>query len=170
MLRVGVVSDSHRRFGLVASMRAQCGRLDWLLHAGDHLTDAPRIAAALGVDADRVRAVAGNCDFPATEPAELLLELGGVKVLMVHGHQHGVKAGPQRLFYRAREVGARVAVFGHSHIPFLEDVDGVLLLNPGSLSMPRRPQDPPSCAVLEIADGAVRAYHVFLGGETAFRF
>jgi len=170
MLRVGVVSDSHRRFGLVPSMRDQCGRLDWLLHAGDHLTDAPRIAATLGVDPDRVRGVVGNCDFPATEPAELLLELGGVKVLLVHGHQHGVKSGPQRLLYRAQEVGARVAIFGHSHIPFLEDVNGVLLLNPGSLSMPRRPQDPPSCAVLEIADGAVQARHIYLGGPAAFRF
>jgi len=164
MLRGGVVSDSHRRFGMVASMRAQCGRLDWLLHAGDHLTDAPRIAEAVGVEPDRVRAVAGNCDFPETEPAEVLLELAGVRILLVHGHQHGVKTGPQRLLYRAQEVGARVAVFGHSHIPFLEDVGGVLLLNPGSLSMPRRPQDPPSCAVLELADGAVQARHIFLGG------
>ncbi|MFO7273961.1 MAG: metallophosphoesterase [Bacillota bacterium] len=170
MLRVGVVSDTHRRFGLVASMRAQCGQLDWLLHAGDHLTDAPRIAAELGVDPERVRAVAGNCDFLVTEPAELLLELGGVKVLLVHGHQYGVKSGPQRLLYRAKELGARVAVFGHSHVPFLEEVDGVLLLNPGSLSMPRWPQDRPSFAVLELADGAVRAYHVFLEGPAAIRF
>jgi len=170
MLRVGVVSDSHRRFGNVPAMRAQCGRLDWLLHAGDHLADAARIASDLGVDRSRVRAVVGNCDFPATEPAELLLELGGVKLLMVRGHHHGVNAGPQRLLYRAHEVGARVAIFGHSHIPFLEDVGGVLLLNPGSLSLPRRPQDPPSCAVLEIADGTVRAHHVFLGEEAAFRF
>lgn len=166
MLRIGVVSDSHRQFTYVAAMRERCGRLDWLLHAGDHLSDAARIAADLGVDPACVRAVAGNCDFPETEPDELLLELEQVRILMVHGHRHGVKFGPQRLFYRAQEVGARVAVFGHSHVAFLADAGGVLLLNPGSLSQPRRPGDPPSCAVLELADGQASARLQFLGEDS----
>lgn len=166
MLRIGVVSDSHRRFAYVPDMREKCGRLDWLLHAGDHLSDAPRIAADLGVDPSRVRAVAGNCDFPETEPDELLLELEQVRILMVHGHRYGVKSGPQRVLYRAQEAGARVAIFGHSHVSFLEEVGGVLLLNPGSLSLPRRPGDLPSCAVLELAGGEVRARLQILGEDS----
>jgi phosphoesterase, MJ0936 family len=167
VLRIGVVSDSHHRFLHVAAMRERCGQLDWLLHAGDHLADAARIAGDLGVDPAHVRAVAGNCDFPLTEPDELLLELEQVRLLLVHGHRHGVKSGPQRLLYRARELGVRVAIFGHTHIPFLEEAHGVLLLNPGSLSMPRRYGDPPSCAVLEVEGGRVVARHVFLRDDHA---
>jgi putative phosphoesterase len=49
-------------------------------------------------------------------------------------------------------VDARVVVFGHSHIPLIEDVDGLLLLNPGSAT-DRRRQPHCSVALLTISDG-----------------
>lgn len=162
MLRIGVVSDSHGSFRHLERLRDLCGRVDWLLHAGDYLRDAPTIAEALDVDPDRVRAVAGNCDFPVTRPDEVVEDLEGVRLYLVHGHQWGVKAGLQRIHLRAQEVGARVAVFGHTHVPVLADVGGVMLLNPGSLSKPRL-GEPPSAAILEVAAGEVRAEQLFLG-------
>jgi len=162
MVRIAVVSDSHGKFRNLGQARTGLGgRLDWLLHAGDHITDAARIGVNLGVDPSRVRAVAGNCDYPATKPEELLVEIDGVKLYMVHGHNHGVKGNLQRLHYRAQEVGARVVIFGHSHVPTLADIGGVMLFNPGSLSEPRRPGDPPSCGLLEIENGIVSARHIF---------
>lgn len=161
MVKIGVVSDSHGSFRNVGRMRNACGRLDWFFHAGDHIADAARIAVNLGVDPSRVRAVAGNCDFPTSKPEDLVVEIEGVRIYMTHGHGYGVKANLQRIHYRAQEVGARVAIFGHSHIPVLTDVGGVLLLNPGSISEPRRPTDPPSCALLEVEQGSVTARHIF---------
>lgn len=161
MVRIGVVSDSHGSYRNVGRMRSECGRLDWLLHAGDHMQDAARIAVNLGVDPSRVRAVVGNCDFPTQKPDELLLEIEGVKLYMTHGHAHGVKSNLQRIHYRAQEVGARMAIFGHSHVPVLADVDGIMLFNPGSISEPRRPNDPPSAGLLEIENGSVTARHIF---------
>lgn len=161
MVRIGVVSDSHGSFRNVGRVRTECGRLDWFLHAGDHLRDATRIAVNLGVDPSRVRVVAGNCDYPTTKPEEILVEIEGVKIYMTHGHDYGVKSTLQRMHHRAQEVGARVAVFGHSHVPVLSDVGGVMLFNPGSMSEPRRPTDPPSCGLLVIEDGEIRAQHIF---------
>jgi len=162
MLRIGVVSDSHGSFRNLERLRELCGRLDWLLHAGDFLCDAAPIAETLGVDPERVRAVAGNCDFPVTRPGEVLEELEGVRLYLVHGHQLGVKTGLHRIHLRAQEVGARVAIFGHTHVPVLADVGGVMLLKPGSLAKPRL-GEPPSAAVLEVAGGEVRAEQLFLG-------
>jgi putative phosphoesterase len=51
---------------------------------------------------------------------------------------------------------ARVVIFGHSHIPFVEDQDGLLLLNPGSATDPRR-QPHPTIALLTITDGSPTA-------------
>ncbi|MFZ5823552.1 MAG: metallophosphoesterase [Bacillota bacterium] len=161
MVRIGVVSDSHGSFRNVGRMRTECGRLDWLLHAGDHLRDAARMAVNLGVDPSRVRAVAGNCDYPTTKPEELHLEIEGVRIYMTHGHGYGVKGTLQRIHLRAQEVGARAVIFGHSHLPVLADVGGILLFNPGSLSEPRRPTDPPSCGLLEIEAGEIQARHIF---------
>jgi predicted phosphodiesterase len=39
---------------------------------------------------------------------------------------------------RSRFPGARVVVFGHSHIPLNEENDGQLLLNPGSPTWKRQ--------------------------------
>jgi hypothetical protein len=55
---------------------------------------------------------------------------------------------------RTRFPDARVVVFGHSHIPVNEDLDGLLLFNPGSPTWPRRAPFP-SMGILWIADGEV---------------
>lgn len=164
MLRLLVVSDTHGDIRNLEVLRPLLGQIDWLLHAGDHLQDAAPMAASLGVAADRVRAVIGNCDFPLREPVRELLELDGVRILLVHGHLHGVKSRYDRILYGAREAAARVVVFGHSHMPLLQDEAGVLLLNPGSLSQPRLATDRPSCAIIEIERGQISARHLFVRG------
>ena len=153
MTRIAVVSDSHANFRYVGAMRARLGKIDWLLHAGDHFQDAERVARNLGVEPSCVRAVVGNCDYPHVQPAEQMIDMDGMRILMTHGHLFGVKDSYHRVYYRARELGARVAVFGHTHLPVLKDDGLVLLLNPGSASRPRLPGEPPSCALLEVIEG-----------------
>lgn len=157
-----MLSDTHGRLSPVQELRGQIGPVDFLLHAGDFFADARRCADIFGLQPDRVAAVVGNCDYPASEPLERVLDLDGTRLLLVHGHRHDAKLGPLRVFYRAQELGCRVAVFGHSHVPVLEEHDGVLLLNPGSPALPRVPGQPGSCAVLELGGGEVRARHVWL--------
>jgi uncharacterized protein len=162
MIRIAVVSDTHGDFRNVGKARAQLGRLDWLLHAGDHLADAGRVAASLGVDRSNVRAVVGNCDYPTNQPLQTILTVGGIKILMTHGHTHGVKDDLQRVFVLGQAVQARIVIFGHTHIPLTLEQEGILLLNPGSLSLPRFDDDPPSCALLEIENGQIPTSHLFL--------
>lgn len=168
-MRVAVLSDTHGRLGPVRRLQEQVGPVDFLLHAGDFLADAATCAAIFGLPPDRVAAVAGNCDFPDQEPAEQVLELESVRVLLVHGHRHDAKRGPLRVYLRARELGCRVAVFGHSHVPRLEEYEGVLLLNPGSPSLPRLPGRPGSCAVLEVGSDGPAARHVWLAAAQDLR-
>lgn len=162
MVRVAVFSDTHGEFANLQSVLPQLGSLDWLLHAGDHFGDAAALGRRLGLGPDRVVAVVGNCDAPRTEPAQLILEIGGVKILLTHGHHYGVKSTLDRIRYRADELDVRVAIFGHSHIPVNGQDGGLLLFNPGSLTAPRLPQDPPSCGLLEIVAGQVKARHLFV--------
>lgn len=162
MIRIAVVSDTHGDFRHVGAARARLGRVDWLLHAGDHLQDAARVALSLGVDPARVRAVAGNCDHPVREPLQLQLEIGGVRIMMTHGHRHGVKEELHRIELAGREAGARAVIFGHSHIAVAFEEQDLLLFNPGSLSQPRFQGDPPSCGLFEIADKSIRYQHLFL--------
>jgi putative phosphoesterase len=124
---------------------------DLILHAGDLIE--PSLLDELALYAP-VRAVKGNVDPPNLDlPETLELGFGGVRVAMIH--DSGRKDGRRRRLAR-RFPGARVIVFGHSHVPFLEDEDGLLLLNPGSPT-DRRRQPEHTFALLRVESGEVRA-------------
>jgi uncharacterized protein len=109
---------------------------DHILHAGD--VNDPDLLDELKNFAP-VTAVIGNTDghgikaWGATEEARV--ELGGIEIAMVH--DSGPSSG-RRQRMSARFPGARVVVFAHSHMPFNEDQDGLLLFNPGSPTWKRR--------------------------------
>jgi uncharacterized protein len=131
-----VIADTHipRRAGaLPGKLLAHLGGADLILHAGD-LMD-PALLEELGAYAP-VRAVGGNLDPPdARLPETLEFCFGGARVAMIH--DSGPKRG-RRNRMRRRFPEARVVVFGHSHIPLIEDQDGLLLFNPGSPTDKRR--------------------------------
>ena len=78
--------------------------------------------------------VRGNCDFMAGDtPAAAVREIEGHRVLCMHGHLHGVKQSLLRAEYIAREQGADILLFGHTHVPYGAAHDGLYLCNPGSL-------------------------------------
>ena len=82
---------------------------------------------------------------------ERLLEIEGVRILMLHGHTRHVKSSPMAAVYAAREYGADVLLFGHTHVP-LVDYDGTLwVMNPGAAGDYTRP----TCGLLTIREGAV---------------
>ncbi len=131
-----VLADTHiprRARALPPELMPHLEEADEILHAGD-LMD-PALLDELSGYAP-VRAVRGNVDPPEIDLPEVLeFDLGGVAVAMVH--DSGRKEGRRRRL-RKRFPEARVVVFGHSHIPWLEDEDGLLLLNPGSPTDRRR--------------------------------
>ena len=49
------------------------------------------------------------------------------------GSVYGVKTDPLRVVYAARERGADILLYGHTHRPLTDYEDGLHILNPGSL-------------------------------------
>jgi putative phosphoesterase len=150
-----VIADTHvprRARALPQGLLAHLRRADLILHAGDLMVGD--VLEELGAYAP-VRAVRGNMDPPELElPETLEFDFGGAGVAMVH--DSGRKQG-RRARLRRRFPDARVVVFGHSHIPFLEDEDGFMLLNPGSPT-DRRRQPRHTFALLHAEEeGRVRA-------------
>ena len=161
-MRVVVLSDTHApRFwkGCPPAVAEHLVTADVILHAGDVCT--PDVLDLLAGFAP-VHVVLGNNDRPEVAawgaPETLQVELGGVQVAMIH--DSGQKAGRTGRM-RRRFPTADLVVFGHSHIPFLEDEDGLMLLNPGSPTDKRR-QPHYTCALLHAEEGRVRAEIVVL--------
>jgi uncharacterized protein len=59
--------------------------------------------------------------------------------------------------------GIRVVIIGHSHIPMIDERNGVILLNPGSVG-PRRFKLPVSMARMKVQDEAVEIRFIRLMG------
>ena len=129
-MKLLVLSDSH---GAVDAMRLAVEREqpDAVLFLGDCLRDAELLWKSY-VNL-RLETVPGNCDWGCLDEPEKLVEFGGVRILMLHGHTRNVKYDGTRAYYAAKEMGADVLLYGHTHRA-LVDFDGALYtLNPGSI-------------------------------------
>ena len=151
-----VVSDTHGDPAFVRRVLAVRPEVAALVHLGDHCDDALLLASEASLPLHNVR---GNGDFDCVHgcPVSDVVEIEGLRILLVHGHLQDVKNGLRRLADSAahRLPPVDVVLFGHTHRAFQRTVDReggspFLLLNPGSARDPRRGfGDPPaSCAIL----------------------
>lgn len=147
-MRILVLSDSH---GNVENM-ARCAELtdpNIILHLGDCQRDAEALHRQL--PAIPMQTVPGNCDWRAVDTPEVLTEYAGVRILMMHGHTRNVKASTMSAIYAAKEMGAQILLFGHTHRP-LVDYDGTLwVMNPGSVGR----GNPCTYGIITISGGRV---------------
>ena len=160
-MRVGVFSDSHGDHEALDALLERMGHIDAACFLGDVARDAfhleDRLAAMPGQPP--LYAVRGNNDLRCyTLPLDRIEELGGVRIYMTHGH---MTAGLLSLAYRAKEHGAAVALFGHTHAALCEVEQGVMLVNPGSAGNYCR-GGRARASVLEIEHGGVRVVNVCL--------
>jgi uncharacterized protein len=158
-VRAVVLSDTHLRHdlgALPAEVWAAVDAADVVLHAGDVVTGD--LLAALAERAP-VHAVLGNNDHTLVGrlPDRLEVDLGGVRVAMVH--DSGARVGRERRMRRWFPE-AQVVVFGHSHEPLdVAGLDGQRLFNPGS-AVQRRRQPRRTMGHLALADGQVVTHEI----------
>ena len=69
---------------------------------------------------------------------ENVFRLHGHKIAMTHGHNQHVERGVDVLKYWALQNEADVVLYGHTHVPFVEQSSQMTVLNPGSISRPRQ--------------------------------
>lgn len=169
MMLIGVLSDTHmpkmaRR--LPSRLVQKLKKADLILHAGDWCSLA--VWEELSAIAP-VEGVAGNndgSDIVRRFGYKKRLELEGVRIGIVHGHQPLGRSGTERNAMSAfADNPVHVIIFGHSHIPVCKTVGHTLLFNPGSPTDKRR-QPQYSFGLLHIHDGKVKAEHLFFKDKT----
>jgi uncharacterized protein len=154
---VAAISDTHLPRGarrLPEACVEHLRRADLILHGGDF--SAASVLEELRSLGPPVQAVYGNADEPALRellPKELVVDAGGARIALVH--IPGPAAGREERLVR-RFPGCDVVLYGHTHVPQVEQHDGVWILNPGSPTERRRSPFH-SMLLLEVAAGAVSA-------------
>jgi putative phosphoesterase len=142
---LGLISDTH---GLLRPRVYEAlSGVELILHAGD--VGGQDILTELRLIAP-VKAVFGNTDPPgdAELVREILVEIGGMRVHVSHGHEVGSPT-PAAL---AALYDADVVVYGHTHRQLVTELDGRLFVNPGAAG-PKRFNLKPSVAKLTLEMG-----------------
>lgn len=159
MHRILVMSDSHGMNenvkAAIEKTRAKFGPFQYLIHLGDVGSDWRGIESLSGAVCYFVR---GNTDYDSRLRDHSVIHIGEHMIFLAHGHQYGVSFGVSNLRYTALENECDIAMYGHTHIPFLEEApEDVTILNPGSVSLPRQEKREKTFVVMEIDDdGEVR--------------
>lgn len=147
-MRLLLLADTHvpvRARRLPDRVWEEVAAADLVVHAGDWVV--PELLDELEARSTRLLGCYGNNDGPELRrrlPEVATAELEGLRVGVVH--ETGQKQGRERRM-RAAFPDLDLLVFGHSHIPWDTEADGLRLLNPGSPTDRRRE---PTCTYMTL--------------------
>lgn len=149
-MRIGITGDTHGDMQAVRRVLQAVPPVSRWMHTGDYARDANWLLQASGLPVTRV---CGNCDsWSHRAKVDEYLEIEDVKIWLTHGNRYLRRGGVQELAWWGLKLGVQVVVFGHTHLPLVETIQGILLVNPGSPSLPRGGFQP-SFGILELQRG-----------------
>ncbi|MEJ6951087.1 phosphodiesterase [Natronospora cellulosivora (SeqCode)] len=162
-----ILSDTHGSLKAWQKAEKYYDDMDMILHAGDLLYHGARNPLPEGYNTkglvEKINncplgflAIKGNVDslvddwvlpYPLSEYSILIDN--DLKIAIYHGYQHQTE--DERIDF-AKCLGADILIYGHTHLPELKKVDDIILLNPGSMSLPKQENKVPSIAKMENGD------------------
>ncbi len=142
-MRLVIMSDSHGYDENVSAVLKKERKADYFIHLGDLCSDRHKFPKLI--------ILRGNNDYDYDLPLQLVSEFNGIRFLMCHGHRYPFYCREEALARAGRENKCPYVLFGHTHDFCDEEVDGIRLLNPGSLMYNRSGQDI-GYLIIEISD------------------
>jgi len=133
-MRIIVFSDSHNNVVRMIKVLDNLIGVDAVIHCGDGMRDVKELE---NIYPDiKFYYVSGNCDMGMRKYEELV-EIGGKRIFVTHGHLYGVKSEVEieypTIRDAGREKGADAVVFGHTHLPYNRNWGDITVMNPGSI-------------------------------------
>ncbi len=128
MKTIIVLSDTHGNFTAIDKILPLINEADYCIHLGDYQRDVLSYRNEIKA---KIYSVKGNCDGCGEEQ---VLDIDGIKTLIVHGDKYGVKSSLFKLYLRAKEIDAKLVLYGHTHIADKQEKDGILFVNPGAMT------------------------------------
>lgn len=130
-MKILVFSDSHQdenkmRIAMIKHKKAKA-----VFFCGDGHSDIEEIQREF--PDKKYFIVKGNCDWYCDYPSVIVTDLCGKKILLTHGHIHGVKESLSRLVFFGQQEKADIILFGHTHHQLTTAERGMLIMNPGSV-------------------------------------
>lgn len=132
-MKILIISDNHGDQEILEQITARWqDQVDLMIHCGDS-----EMAPTLSVMKRFKVAVLGNNDLGLDYPLEQTVEKAGQRVYATHGHRYQVNSTLTPLMLKGQEQQAAMVCYGHTHQLAVTEAEGMLMINPGSISLPR---------------------------------
>lgn len=131
MTRLLLISDSHRDKQTLSKIIRNEQDFDRVIFLGDGIED---VEDAFLSSSKPITFVAGNCDTDYCISSERVIKIENINIFVTHGHFYDVKLTLKNVTQAAKSKDCSVAFIGHTHIQTDETVDGIRIINPGSIS------------------------------------
>lgn len=161
-MKIGVMSDTHGSLTYFEKALDVLNDCDFILHGGDVLYHGPRnplpdgynpkeLALKLN-EVGNILIAKGNCDsdvdqmvisHPIQTPF-VVSQFGKLRILLTHGYLES----REDIIQKAKAMDASVLIFGHTHVKELYMDENLVILNPGSTSIPKDGSH--SVAIIEV--------------------
>ncbi len=128
MTKIIILSDTHGNLQDLRKTTPLLQEADLILFAGDGYNDFNLFPSEIY---KKTKLVAGNCDFFGDK--EIIFKVEGKNILLCHGDRYRVKQGLLQLSLHAKENNCDVVIYGHTHEARIDESDGILFINPGTL-------------------------------------
>lgn len=152
MLKICLVSDNHGDLGSIRKILNDNPACDYYFHAGDCLVEPFEIAPFVAVE--------GNNDWNYDYPKQRIFEIGGHRILLMHGHSYCWSM--DLMVDKAKQEKCDVIFFGHTHSYMDKTVNGIRIINPGSCFHNRDMTSPSYARVYLMDDGKIKANRIDL--------
>lgn len=146
-MKILIVSDSHGKNAYLERIIEKVSPIDLLVHLGDFEGSEDYIDA---ISPCKTEMVSGNNDYFTDLEREKMILIGKYRVFLTHGHRYRVNYDTNTLKENARQNGANIVMFGHTHRPMIDLSDDIIAINPGSISQPRQEGRIPTYVIMDI--------------------
>lgn len=126
-MKILLISDSHGHYSDI-QRAVDLENPEHIFYMGDGVEDLEKIKFNGKIDA-----VLGNNDYNLDYPLVKIINLYNYKIMLTHGHKFFVPTGIKIMAEYAKEQGANLVIFGHTHHRFDEIVNGIRCINPGCI-------------------------------------
>jgi len=140
-MKLVVVSDNHGRQRVLEEIRLKHQNADGYFHCGDSELPVSYL--------DGFVSVMGNNDYDPALPEYRIIEMKGLRIFLTHGHRHLYFGRVDMLVNKAKKENCSLVLFGHTHTFFHQIIDGIHLVNPGSINY-NRDGSKPSYAIIDV--------------------
>lgn len=129
-----IASDTHGRSEYLTKLEQAYPHADLFIHCGDLEDNASHY--------NRWIFVRGNNDFDFDLDDYKILNVEGVRMYIFHSHRLPYYNREKSLVQLAKENDCQMIIYGHTHMTMAQKMNGVWLINPGSMTYPRDGQSP----------------------------